>query len=126
MKKGITFILLLAGFFYGSAQSTGNYKIKFLEVNKNNSDNGVAILDNNKLIFTSADEQVKPSRRNYNIRIQNQKEVQKFFKLIGSSNPKNIVRYKHFIKKGYIPLKENLNKEIINFKGKIPFKCSFS
>ncbi len=68
MKKGITFILLLAGFFYGSAQSTGNYKIKFLEVNKNNSDNGVAILDNNKLIFTSAEKEYKSSRRNYNPR----------------------------------------------------------
>jgi outer membrane protein OmpA-like peptidoglycan-associated protein len=67
MKKGIIFILLL-GFFYGSAQSTGNYKIKFLEINKNNSDHGVAILDNNKLIFTSADKELKSSRRNYNPR----------------------------------------------------------
>ena len=52
MKKGIIFILLMGGFFYGTAQSTGKYQIKFLEVNKKNSDYGVAILDNNKLIFT--------------------------------------------------------------------------
>ncbi|NOQ91315.1 MAG: hypothetical protein GQ552_01205, partial [Flavobacteriaceae bacterium] len=68
MKKGIAFILLLTTFFYASAQSTGKYQIKFLEVNKNNSDYGVAILDNNKLIFTSAEEKIQSSRKNYNPR----------------------------------------------------------
>ncbi|MDH3323302.1 MAG: hypothetical protein OEM04_09945, partial [Flavobacteriaceae bacterium] len=68
MKKGIAFILLLASFFYASAQSTGKYQIKFLEVNKSNSDYGVAILDNNKLIFTSAEEKIRSSRKNYNPR----------------------------------------------------------
>ncbi len=68
MKKGIAFILLLTSFFYASAQSTGKYQIKFLEVNKNNSDYGVAILDNNKLIFTSAEEKIQSSRKNYNPR----------------------------------------------------------
>ena len=68
MKKGIIFILLLTNFFYASAQSTGKYQIKFLEVNKNNSDYGVAILDNNKLIFTSAEEKIQSSRKNYNPR----------------------------------------------------------
>ncbi len=68
MKKGIIFILMLAGFFYGSAQSTGRYQIKFLEVNKKNSDYGVAILDNNKLIFTSAEEKANNSKKNYNPR----------------------------------------------------------
>jgi len=68
MKKGIAFILLLTNFFYASAQSTGKYQIKFLEVNKNNSDYGVAILDNNKLIFTSAEEKIQSSRKNYNPR----------------------------------------------------------
>ena len=68
MKKGILLILLFVGLFYSSAQSTGKYKIKFLEINKENSDYGVAILDNNKLIFTSASEKVKSSRKNYNPR----------------------------------------------------------
>lgn len=68
MKKGIAFILLLTTFFYASAQSTGKYQIKFLEINKNNSDYGVAILDNNKLIFTSAEEKIQSSRKNYNPR----------------------------------------------------------
>ncbi|MCD6542911.1 MAG: OmpA family protein [Flavobacteriaceae bacterium] len=37
-------------------------------MNKNNSDYGVAILDENKLIFTSADELEKGSKKNYNPR----------------------------------------------------------
>jgi len=68
MKKGIVLILLFVSFFYGYSQSTANYKIKFLEVNKNNSDYGVAILDENKLIFTSADELEKGAKKNYNPR----------------------------------------------------------
>ncbi|MCK5637502.1 MAG: OmpA family protein [Flavobacteriaceae bacterium] len=68
MKKGIIFILLLTSYFYGFTQSTGKYQIKFLEVNKNNSDYGVAILDNNKLIFTSAEEAIAGSKKNYNPR----------------------------------------------------------
>ena len=56
------------------------------------------------------------------MRVQNQKEIKRFFELIGSSNPKNIVRYEHFIKYGYIPLKEELKNQIINFKGNLPFK----
>jgi len=68
MKRGIVLILLFVSFFYGYSQSTANYKIKFLEVNKNNSDYGVAILDENKLIFTSADELEKGAKKNYNPR----------------------------------------------------------
>ncbi len=68
MKRGIILVLLFVSFFYGYSQSTANYKIKFLEVNKNNSDYGVAILDENKLIFTSADELEKGSKKNYNPR----------------------------------------------------------
>ncbi len=68
MKRGISLILLFVSFFYGYSQSTANYKIKFLEVNKNNSDYGVAILDENKLIFTSADELEKGTKKNYNPR----------------------------------------------------------
>ena len=68
MKRGIILVLLFVSFFYGNSQSTANYKIKFLEVNKNNSDYGVAILDENKLIFTSADELESGSKKNYNPR----------------------------------------------------------
>ncbi len=66
-----------------------------------------------------------PSKSSGNIRIQNQKEIYKFFKIIGSSNPKNIVRYNHFIKDGQIPLKEKLKKEIIKLKIEKPFKSGF-
>lgn len=68
MKKGIVLVLFLMGYFYSSAQSTGKYQIKFLEVNKENSDYGVAILDNNKLIFTSALEKSNGNKKNYNPR----------------------------------------------------------
>ena len=68
MKKGIVLVLFLLGIFYCSAQSTGKYQIKFLEVNKENSDYGVAILDNNKLIFTSALEKSNGNKKNYNPR----------------------------------------------------------
>ncbi len=67
MKKGILLFLLMTGVFYASAQSTGKYQIKFLEVNKQNSDYGVAILDDNKLVFTSAYERAK-SKRSHNPR----------------------------------------------------------
>jgi len=68
MKKGILLFLLLATVSSLSAQSTGKYQIKFLEINKENSDYGVALLDDNKLIFTSASEKPKSSKRNYNPR----------------------------------------------------------
>ena len=68
MKRGFILIFLLASFLTVSGQSTGKYQIKFLEINKNNSDYGVAILDENKLIFTSADEDPGKERNNYNSR----------------------------------------------------------
>ena len=68
MKKGILLLLLLATVSGLSAQSTEKYQIKFLEINKENSDYGVALLDDNKLIFTSASEKPKSSKRNYNPR----------------------------------------------------------
>ena len=68
MKKGILLFLLLATVSGLSAQSTGKYQIKFLEINKENSDYGVALLDDNKLIYTSASEKPKSSKRNYNPR----------------------------------------------------------
>lgn len=67
MKKGILLLLMFASVFYASAQTSGKYQIKFLEINKQNSDYGVAILDDNKLVFTSAYEKAK-SKRSYNPR----------------------------------------------------------
>lgn len=68
MKKGILLLLFLSSVFSLSAQTTGKYQIKFLEINKENSDYGVAFLDDNKLIFTSASEKQKSSKRNFNPR----------------------------------------------------------
>lgn len=68
MKRGFIFIFFLASFLQVTGQSMGKYQIKFLEVNKKNSDYGVAILDENKLIFTSADHKVTSAKKNYNPR----------------------------------------------------------
>ncbi len=68
MKRGFILFFLLASFLTVTGQSTGKYQIKFLEINKNNSDYGVAILDENKLVFTSADEDPERDRNNYNSR----------------------------------------------------------
>lgn len=63
-----------------------------------------------------------PSKSSGNIRIQNQKEIDEFFSIVGSSNPKNIIRYIEFKKNKYIPLKEELTEKIINYNGELPFK----
>ena len=68
MKKGILLFLLLIAVPRLSAQTTEKYQIKFLEINKENSDYGVALLDDNKLIYTSASEKPKSKKRNYNPR----------------------------------------------------------
>jgi len=68
MKKGILLFLLLVAVSRLSGQSTEKYQIKFLEINKANSDYGVALLDDNKLIYTSASEKPKSKKRNYNPR----------------------------------------------------------
>lgn len=68
MKRGFILVFFLAWFLQVAGQSTGKYQIKFLEVNKKNSDYGVAILDENKLIFTSADHKVTTAKKNYNPR----------------------------------------------------------
>lgn len=68
MKRGFILSFLLTCFLQVAGQSTGTYQIKFLEVNKNNSDYGVAILDENKLVFTSADHKVTSANKNYNPR----------------------------------------------------------
>ena len=65
----------------------------------------------------------KFSTSRYYIRVQDQKEVRKFLKLVGSANPKTIIKYNHFIEKGYIPkisdIKKYLNKIQLN---DLPFK----
>jgi len=67
-----------------------------------------------------------PSKSSINSRIQDQKEVKKFFRLVGSANPKNIIRYKTFIKSDFIPKKEEMEKEVSNYTGEQPFKCGHS
>ena len=62
------------------------------------------------------------SKGAFNVRVQNQNEVHTFFRKIGSSNPKNIVRYNEFLSKATIPLKEELTDKIVTYSGKIPFK----
>ncbi|MFD1315023.1 OmpA family protein [Namhaeicola litoreus] len=53
MKKFILSLLICFGYVSLNAQSNGNYQIKFLEVNRDNSDYAVALLDENKIVFTS-------------------------------------------------------------------------
>lgn len=63
-----------------------------------------------------------PSKSSINVRIQDQEEVKRFFSLVGSSNPKNIIRFQEFLNSGEIPLKENLNNKIVRYNGPQPFK----
>ena len=66
MKKlfwGIVFCLANLGVF---AQSNGVYQIKFLEVNRDNSDYAVAMLEDNKIVFTSAGTDSGSARKNFN------------------------------------------------------------
>ncbi len=64
------------------------------------------------------------SKSSVNVRIQKQEEVKRFISVIGCANPKNIIRCRHFITTGKIPLKENLYKEIANLKVSKPFKAA--
>lgn len=68
MKKIILLLLLLTSIYGLTAQSSEKYQIKFLEINKGNSDYAVALLDDNKLIYTSASESEKSKKRNFNPR----------------------------------------------------------
>ena len=67
----------------------------------------------------------KPSRANsyLNIRIQDQEDVHRFFRLIGSSNPKNIVRYKEFLDRGFIPKKDKIDLLVKKFNDTLPFSA---
>ena len=67
---------------------------------------------------------LNPSKSATNVRIQDQSEVKIFLSRIGCTNPKNIIRTKHYLEKGIIPKKERLKKEIKSFKVAQPFKAS--
>ena len=49
-------------------ESSSTYQIKFLEINKENSDYAVAMLDDDKLVFTSAANANSSNKRNHNPR----------------------------------------------------------
>ena len=59
----------------------------------------------------------------HDIRVQDQEEVLRFFRLVGSSNPKNIVKFKYFVKRGYVPSNKDIYEEITNYAGEIPYKA---
>lgn len=63
------------------------------------------------------------SKPGWNIRIQNQDEVRKFFRLVGSSNPKNIVKFKFFLKNASVPANKEVYGEIVNYADEIPYKA---
>ncbi|RUA06658.1 MAG: hypothetical protein DSY82_09355, partial [Flavobacteriia bacterium] len=69
MKKIALILLFLGNVIHLMAQDSGTYQIKFLEINKENSDYAVAMLDDNKIVFASAG-QPTSKRRNYNPRKQ--------------------------------------------------------
>ncbi len=69
MKKIVLFVLFLGNILYLSAQeSDSSYQIKFLEINKENSDYAVAMLDDEKLVFTSEANANSSNRKNHNPR----------------------------------------------------------
>ncbi len=58
------------------------------------------------------------------LRIQNQNEVHAFFQVVGSSNPKNILKYNIFTKEGYVPLSKEIESLLPHFKKEmLPFKA---
>lgn len=64
----------------------------------------------------------RASRSNLNVRIQHQNEIIRFFKQIGSSNPKNIIRFQRFIKHGIVPSPKEIKTLIWDFPlNKIPY-----
>lgn len=65
-----------------------------------------------------------PSKSSINVRIQNRDEVKKFFQLVGSANPKNIVRYEEFLKSGIVPKYGEVAKLIPSLDIDLPYKHS--
>lgn len=86
----------------------------------------ISLLQKTKFIYSKSSTSSGFVKESFttNIRIQHQEDVKRFMRLIGSANPKNIIRYEHFIKKGFIPLKERLNKDISSYKRNLPFKAA--
>ncbi|MEN8188104.1 MAG: OmpA family protein [Bacteroidota bacterium] len=68
MKRAVLSIIFLATTLFISAQSQEKYQIKFLEVNEQNSDYAVAMLEDNKVIFTSAVSDTDFRKKNWNYR----------------------------------------------------------
>ena len=93
-----------------------NYKRVFIEFQNHCP---TTMKDINKLIKLGG---FTPSQSSINTRIQNQEDVKKFFEFIGSSNPKNIIRYQIFTNGQDIPLKEELSKSVLRYNGVQPFK----
>ena len=59
-----------------------------------------------------------------NIRIQNQEDIHKFFRIVGSSNIKNIIRYREFMRTGTVPRRLEVIKLMKNFNVNLPFKAA--
>lgn len=59
-----------------------------------------------------------------NIRIQNQNDIHRFFGIVGSSNIKNIIRYREFIKTQVVPNKDKVIRLMRDYKyyKDLPFK----
>lgn len=66
MKKLFLSLFLICNISTLLAQSEGKYQIKFLEVNQEDSDLAVAMLENNKLVFTSSGKSNTSGKKNSN------------------------------------------------------------
>ncbi len=90
-------------------------------------DNLINLLNKADFAFseTSRANSLPGSRIRHNIRIQYQDDIHRFFRLVGSSNPKNIVKYKLFLKYGLVPRKKQVSYQINNFSDNLPFKLQF-
>ncbi len=53
--------------------------------------------------------------------IHRQNEIIQFFNLVGSANPKHIVRYKFWITNKRVPKIKEITEKINNYKGQIPY-----
>lgn len=65
MKKLIFGLLLICNISTLLAQSEGKYQIKFLEVNQEDSDFAVAMLENNKLVFSTSGKSSASGEKNF-------------------------------------------------------------
>jgi len=61
------------------------------------------------------------SKKHNHIFLHRQGDVIKFFCVVGSSNPKHIVKFNHWIEFGFVPSTSKIIKDINEYKGKLPF-----